>query len=240
MSERSEAPTESSIALVALLDALGTKGILSHATPDGVMGTGQSLLDMLGKQCDQVVRTKECELCSYLAFSDTVVIYILPKTRDDMPAMLSAMAGLLAALTWTGMRSGIYFRGALSTGRFIKSASKMLGESLEEASTWYEKANWMGVMVTPSGGHLIEQLKLHNWDPGSFFVRAPVPLSGKPALESWDINWPWYAGRLDEIAKSGLLESFLTYSGSIVPEIAEKYSNTLVFADKIWGPQADN
>jgi len=234
----SQLTMQSDFAVVALLDALGAKGLLSRSTPDGLLETWQMLLSQLAQWCDDVSTSEAADDCSFLGFSDTVLITIMPVSEADQPECFSLMHDLLQRFIWQGFVAGVYFRGAVSAGRFIQSSSRVLGEGLEEAAEWYEQADWMGVMATPGAKHLIEHMLLDGWDMSSLFVPYGVPLRTGRSYDTWAVNWPSFA---DEEAKSGntsakaiLLRSFRTFSGAISPAVALKYANTITFADKVW------
>lgn len=229
---------QSDFGVVALLDALGTKGLLSRSAPDGLLETWQTLLAVLERLCNEVAASEATDDCSFLAFSDTILINIIPTSEADQPGCLSLLHTLLQRFMWSGVLAGVYFRGAVSAGRFIQSPFRVLGESLEEAAEWYEQANWMGVMATPSAKHLIEQMVLEGWDMEASFIQYEVPLRNNRLYDTWAVNRPNYADdearSKDTSGKAKLLRSFRTYSGAISPAIADKYANTLAFADKVW------
>lgn len=179
-----------------------------------------------------------CESCSWLAFSDTVVIILVPESEDAFPRMLASMGYLLQGTLWAGMRRGIFFRGAASVGRFVQSGTRMLGESLEEAASWYEKPDWIGVIATPSLGHLLDENVLAGHSVTEFFVEAQVPLKGLGLRPLWAANWPARAVSVERAvgqdAHTQLLRWFRTYGGAVGPQVADKYANTLAFARDIW------
>ncbi len=229
---------QSDFAVIALLDALGTKGLLSRSAPDGLLETWQHLLTELEQLLNDVEASEATEDCSFLAFSDTILITIIPTAEANQASCLSLMHTLLQRFLWPGLMAGVYFRGAISVGRFLQSPFRVLGESLEEAAEWYEQADWMGVMATPSAGHLIEQMVLDGWDMAESLVRHDVPLRNKNRYDTWAVNWPKYADEeaetVNSSGKATLLRSFRAYSGAISPVIVAKYANTLAFADKVW------
>lgn len=236
---------QSDFAVVALLDALGTKGLLSRSAPDGLLETWQTLLAVLEGLCNEVKASKATEACTFLAFSDTILITVIPISETDQPECLTLMHDLLQRFIWHAFVNGVYFRGAFSTGRFIQSAFRVIEESLEEAAEWYEQANGMGVMATPSANHLIEQMALVGWSMQKSFIKHDVPLRSNKRYDTWAVNWPKYADDETETenssGKSKLLRSFRAYSGAISPSVADKYANTLAFAHKVWqAPSSDS
>lgn len=229
---------ESDFAVVGLLDALGTKGVLDRSTPDGIFNAWIERLNHLQRLCDKATQLQGCAHCSYASFSDTVILVIVPENASDLPVVLSAMGEILQEVVWASIKRGIFFRGAVSTGRFLKAETKMVGESLEEAASWYETADWMGVFATPSVRHLLEECSLDGNDMSHLFVPYSVPFKNGPSREMWAINWPAHAAFVaekgGENAKLQLLSSFRLYSGSVPPSVADKYANTLTFANSVW------
>lgn len=88
-------------------------------------------------------------------FGDTILMTIGNSTLP-IPADIEAAAAWSSFLVATGLDSGYRFRGAIAAGDFISTPEAIIGPAVADAAAWYERADWIGVHVTPSTDPRIE------------------------------------------------------------------------------------
>ncbi|MGB8517659.1 MAG: hypothetical protein WCD45_07200, partial [Gallionella sp.] len=74
------------------------------------------------------------------------------------PVAIKFLAAWLAHILSEGIRRKIYYRGAMSSGELLvdTESNTVIGSAVVDASNWYEQADWIGVIATPSCGIGIE------------------------------------------------------------------------------------
>lgn len=121
---------------------------------------------------------------------------------------------------------GLLIRGAINRGYFERRENIFLGPAIDEVASWYEFADWIGVIQTPSAYFASinpcgDEFKMIEYD---------VPLKTKGKILTRCVNWTD-----DWIQKGkGLLDlrDVFIQMGPILPEIYPKFRNTLDFYNK--------
>ncbi|MGB7606670.1 MAG: hypothetical protein WBL93_14460 [Lutisporaceae bacterium] len=215
---------------ITLLDILGWKGIWqrkSNAVEDllhmlnGIDKKIEALLkkDKI-KNHENTFKNLKIEVKS---ISDTIALV----TYGDCNPCLEFHAIMSNLIITTSIRKGIPVRGATCYGYFTTQNNIMVGPAVDEVASWYEQADWIGVILTPSALFQIDmekfthkkRLKLYN---------APIKQYGR--FETYCCNWP-YVWDFNKYDKSELLKLFLEM-GPITPNIFQKFANTIDFYDK--------
>ena len=87
-------------------------------------------------------------------------------------------------------------RGAISFGEFAYGNNSLVGQAVSDVVAWHEKADWIGVVLTPKLGIQFE--KSESFICGNYrgdFIQYDVPLSGKDknapnkAERLWCLSW---------------------------------------------------
>jgi len=112
-------------------------------------------------------------------------------------------------------------RGATSYGEFEVGENKFLGRAIDEAAAWYEQGDWIGVHLAPSAAFVYEEQPRSWWIP--YMPPLPEPKNWETPCVEWIGLWSF-----SEIKGPPLRERFLEM-GPILPEIAGKFTNTLLF-----------
>ena len=228
---------------VALLDALGTKGVWSR--PEGTnfperlhalildarsfdpTGRGlESSFIPLGAPGEKIDATTHVA-----ALSDTIVLtYAVSRTG---PLALRLFSVCLVYLFRQALQRGILLRGAAAHGRFLASGEVFIGPAVDEAACWYDRADWAGVLATPSLATLLDDWGDPERASVPCFVPYPVPL--KPIVNQRDDcsstnELGWALGWSSTSMQRGELVSAF---GSKVdsPSVQRKLANTLAFHD---------
>ncbi len=195
--------------VVTFLDVLGWKGIWLRRSLD-VIEEMQKLVGIA------TTLSRGIGLTHVLSISDTIVLL----TEGDARKGLELHGRMGAALICESIRLGLPLRGATAFGEFfVADPSFLVGPAVDEAASWHESVDWIGIVQAPSA------LLVHDGKGSWRKARAPVKGGG-----SWDIpcvDWP-SAWRQDGQDRDDLHESF-SVMGPFDPVIAAKYMHTLAF-----------
>ncbi|MGI0047332.1 MAG: hypothetical protein ACREBB_09130 [Nitrosotalea sp.] len=218
---------------IAVLDVLGVKGVWTRGNTDKIIGDWEAVVQSFKRLEMELKKDSEQKIIpSVQAFSDTIIIVYEGK---DPISLLEWMGAHTALPFVRAILKGIYLRGAISMGKFRQTESMIIGPAADEAVEWYESADWMGVMLTPTSSFTMDKL-IHEKYESIYFKKYNIPFKDGQRRELWALNWPAYIHTImkDFILdkrdpKSAILESF-SYSPSD-PSTFSKYANTMTFFD---------
>jgi hypothetical protein len=194
-------------------------------------------------------------------FGDTLLyVWNFDEKSDVAKSVLfDALMMWLADLLWQGIQQQVFFRGAISFGPIlIADSNTVIGPAVADAAAWYEQADWLGVVTTPSCGIAVDYLKLirkeispeeygkelsktchdtmisaaaETWT--NALMRYEVPLHDADK-EMWAVSWP-YAGirnnRRNGAAKKALLAALSALPKPVPKGLEKKYENSIRFFD---------
>jgi hypothetical protein len=228
LNPKAYSPTQ---AFVAVLDALGAK----YYTQEEVqlfLSARDEVLKLLRDPEADIVGVKSRELAAFV-FNDTVVLSYSRKELTPRDAI--GFCGLVRGLVTFFLLRKIFFRGAVSMGLLYKAdhaTNTIMGPALTDAAEWYERAEWIGVHMTPRA-----TIRTNAWlqgggsEMGSVLVDYNVPLRDKGRLELKAINWPkalyLSSGKDVARARTSLLNRFGDHSMPSGTEL--KYFHALGF-----------
>jgi len=180
---------------------------------------------------------------------DTIFITWNVIDREADVALAIKLGDMLLKSLVHALNRKLLFRGAISVGSFIsheitipsqnsneRKFKVVVGPAVRDAWNWHDRAEWMGVVATPSMGIKLsseqERRLVESKPPFEEFVRYPVPLKDEKASEMWCVAWPRELIRASgEKARERMLQYM---EGFEVPRGTEnKYSNTLQFFDTV-------
>lgn len=216
---------------VTLLDILGWKGIWTR--DDAAISKLQSLISEIKTQGDiiisslartdnklrgAVVRTE--------SISDTIALFT---NTEEASIGLKIHGEICKIAVCRSIQNLIPLRGATCFGQYLVAdeGSIMIGPAIDEAASWHENADWIGVIQTPSAYLLDSQ---DTSDPWVLYKSAPIK-SGRfsdSRCVNWCATWLTQYNNDKELAIRELKTHFVRM-GPLVPEIAGKYVNTLNF-----------
>lgn len=226
--------------VVAMLDALGVKGILARSNPADVMGAWAGVVKEFEHSARDVLEISggACTGCRVIAFSDTVIVTMEGEHPD---VLLLHMGDLLGQPFYVALTKEIYFRGVVTIGDFYQSETMVIGRAIDEAADWYEQADWIGVSASPSAAMILDKLyRSRPEDVLDRFVPHYVPMRSGTKEPGWALAWPRIvldqaelsraAGRRDEDPETIILEFFA--KAPITVPVAPKYRHALAFFDR--------
>lgn len=204
------------------LDVLGWKGIWQQDTDairvlHQIIEETEKAANAISSEYldDRVNYRGKSVTTSVLSISDTIALFTQgsPKTAIEIHAKISAW------LLPYALERKIPLRGAISYGEYIVQDNIMLGYAVDEAASWHESTDWIGVILSPSA-----QMKMSGNEIRATTTYAHIPFKKTERNLHTCVDWTYGdRAKLDEI---------ITQKGPHTPEIAPKYLNTLAFLDR--------
>jgi hypothetical protein len=77
-----------------------------------------------------------------------------------------------------------YLRGILAMGGFSRSSRMLIGPAVHEAATYYKKADWIGISISPSTRSVLQ----NSWGSTDLLVEYNIPQKPPGGL-TWAVNW---------------------------------------------------
>ena len=231
------------IGVVALLDFLGVS-TLDIAGCQEFFERRQRVLDVL-ESCKEEICKHGGRQITIRTFGDSILL-TWAKGEAHFQDIL-VFGEILKKVFHTCIWEQILIRGAVSAGEFIESDRNndltVLGPAIADVASWYEKADWSGIIATPRAGHLLDFcvrscLSEKNFDVPLIertFVQYDVPLKGS-CRRFWCVAWPEFLSNLkllDEQRVTAFYARVAKFT-SIPFGTETKYSNTLTFFEWYW------
>lgn len=145
--------TQKETGAVTFLDVLGWKGIWQ--IEDNPVRTLQEIVEETMKYSVEIskeysatkneLRGKLIET-TVLSISDTIVLF----TIAEPVTAIEIQAKICAWLLPYALKRRIPLRGAISYGEYFFNGSIMIGAAVDEAASWHESTDWIGVALSPS------------------------------------------------------------------------------------------
>lgn len=240
---RSEWPSVECV--VGVVDALGA-AVFERDQINHFLNARARILEATESRAE--VKLPEVDRFITFTFNDTIVIVLKSQGNSERSTVSAgdarAFMMLLRSFFVESLKHGIFFRGAVSIAPCIvdHETNTVMGEAVADAASWYEQADWIGVLLTPRASMRVEAWECSG---SSGSMRRPVwldyeiPLKrreGRPPHQRFKaLNWPPHvtAGHvgadqdMEFSAKSWLLRQFAKRQMPLGTE--SKYRNTLAF-----------
>lgn len=149
-----------------------------------------------------------------LSISDTIVLF----TKGPAIPSLLVHGRICENLIPASIKSNIPLRGASAYGEYSREGNIMIGPAIDEAASWHEATNWIGVNMTPSA-----MFEIKGDIPKPWGEYSHIPFKKK--VNSMNICVEWNLP-IDDAIK------YFKDMGPHIPEIAEKYLNTYSFLNR--------
>ncbi len=222
MSESAEETSRQS-GVVTFLDVLGWKGVYDRQVNavQGlkllVEGVGNKAEEMRGRINSQVI---------IKSISDTIAIFTVCDDSEVCKA-IEIHGELCQWLIPESIRSGLPMRGATAYGDFEISDNIFVGKAVDEAASWHEQGNWIGVNLSPSADFIFSQ----GTSSTSVWVKYLAPIKAAMKWNPHCVNWLTSWTEIER-EKKNVRDKFRSM-GPIVPEVAPKFINTLLFIEEM-------
>lgn len=227
--------------LVCILDALGTKGIWSREESGRYIGAVRNIHKHLADlKVNSDILVPSGTVLEYISISDTIIITMAidPKVSSINPVLLiPPFAQIIMGVFGICLEHNIFMRGAISFGKFIKDANVVIGPAVDDAASFHEKPDMIGVILTPSATLLaegaLEMLKLTNRTQSNpSIIKYRTPFKDGKYLDLFQVNWPPIRreSAIRHTRIHHLADLKLLFGGNPIPEEAySKYENTIRF-----------
>jgi hypothetical protein len=225
---------------IALIDVLGAKNFTTNKSKDFIRQRDEIIektKDYYSATIEKIINDKTIVYPEIATFGDTI-IFTWNVTSEYKYKTVHLMAIWLNRIMTLGLACNLLFRGALSFGEYIfdSNSNTVLGPAIADAASWYEEADWLGIIATPSCGFLIDTSsgfnKSRNIDIFKWLVKYPVPLKSGKTLLLFALNWPYdlFIDEKEVTANSLLSHIFET---NIPKGTESKYFNSMNFLEFI-------
>lgn len=179
---------EKKYGVVAILDALGTRGIWKRRSPSMTINKWDEFVTNYKKTLSKKRKRKTHDI-SFHAFSDTVIITV----SDSKPNDILLTAGIeISSFVLFALSRRIFFRGCLSFGRIFVGDQIVIGPAIDEAAQFYELADWIGVSLTPSAIEIIKKPSFQKLikvkENKDYFVKYDIPWKTKVQRNGYALN----------------------------------------------------
>ena len=218
-----------SVGVVTFLDVLGWKGIWQRK--QNAIGDLESLVNSMNKMATKLSRGRKIskdEIISpetrVMIISDTIVIFT-EATIENVKNIIDMHGSLCQEAIPSSIKKGIPIRGATSYGEVIISTNNSIyaGKAIDEAASWHEVADWIGVFLTPTANFVYEANENSIWVENN----PPMKVHDK-SINTYSVNWVTEKG---ETQIKSIKESFCNLA-PITPDIVSKFSNTIKFLEE--------
>lgn len=228
--------------IVGILDALGAANY-SDKEIKRFIQSQPIVIKLLKEKSERVAVRLDVNKVTTFTFNDTVLIVLKSAFPKPSPDEIIAFLEVLRKFLVDSFVNNILFRGAFAVGSFYQNedTNTILGEAVTDAATWYNKADWIGIISTPRTSvyidYLMEKhqksLKLKH-----LILNYDVPMSNGEAKNLKTVNWPkvfWVDGitpcQPNKSKRETLLKLLSKYN---MPEGTEqKYYHAIQYFDHI-------
>ena len=228
--------------IVAILDVLGVKGIWARESPEKIVKRWN---DVIGNFINWKKYHNENKtsigVAKLISFSDTIIITYVGGGEKKLD-LLKSMGSNLSIPFCAALLEGVFCRGVVSKGEFIQNEKMIIGPAIDEAMSWFERHDWIGVSLTPSASFLLDEHVNEGSETGWFTqynvpVKQSISSNNNVDKNTWVLKWPLAlkvlcdSRHIDRDPKSELLNAF--GKAPIDPIAISKYKNTIKFYDHI-------
>jgi len=139
---------------IAILDALGIKGIWQRQNAKDVVDKWDSLMDIYQRVHEKRTKENDGYVSKFYAFSDTVIITAVGK---DIVNTLTTFGVDLGILFIQSALNGFFFRGCVSVGDLYIGEKTIIGPPVDEAAQYYTLPQWVGISLSPSAYNILRK-----------------------------------------------------------------------------------
>jgi hypothetical protein len=227
MANSPTAASASTKGVITFLDVLGWKGIYAREK-----APLEKMFGLIGKIAAAASRHQSNFSLEVRSISDTIVLYSTNVTPEKITAAVDTHGQVCAKAIAESMYANIPVRGATAVGEFDVKDNIYVGKAIDEAASWYESADWVGVHLTPSAMFSVDD-HLPHW------AMYEPPVKGMPRhcvpCVAWIDAWKETVPPGQDTRRQ--LLSMFSDMGPITPDFAMKFVNTLAYFDEITARQ---
>lgn len=212
-------PDDHASGVVTFLDVLGWKGVYDRKRD--AIGSLIRLVDGARNEALKK-RGRIMHEITVQSISDTIALFAFAEERE-ISDVIEAHGEICKRLIGDSIEAELPVRGAIAYGKFQIRDSIFVGKGIDEAASWHEQSDWIGVHLTPSAEFVFKP------NPQSqTWLHYEPPFKNRLRWSTHCVDWTndW---RNREAEEEMVKQKFYRL-GPILPEIAGKLTNTLAFA----------
>lgn len=213
---------------VAMIDALGFRGIWNRCSPEVVIANMTALKMQLESDLKEI-STQPIMQFDATFLSDTIVVGLsLPDSvgsnRDSLSVVFVTDI-LTRILAWSARSSTpLAYRGAVTYGEYEIQPHFIVGQAIDDAANYFERAQAAVIWLSPQARDMVAQ-QLRRQPRNTHLIRFAVPLKAGENYDTYTVS-PILQAKDEEDAKAittAILNTFRTNS----LDVAVKKQNTI-------------
>jgi hypothetical protein len=213
---------------VALIDAMGFRGIWGRHKPEEVLGALNDMKSWFEARIREQFQSQPSMQCQVAFLSDTIAISMALAESTENTAALSVIY-LGDVISWVldrVLRSAIplAYRGAITVGSYQVEPHFLIGQAIDEAASAHELAQGAFIWLTPSARHHVARW-LEEQPQNTHLVRFDVPLKGGDTFDTYTVS-PLEQAKSAEDANT-LMKALLASFSNQAMDVAVKRQNTV-------------
>ncbi len=157
-------------------------------------------------------------ISNLISISDTIAL-MTPRVHEIDNAKLFELYSYIGKFILEHSITVFPLRGAFTIGGFNYTNNIMIGPAIDEAASWHEQADWIGIVLTPTAQFEYEIVKKTS-KIGAITYYPSIPLKVNRGSLRYCINWEEPTGAIIEAVRK---------NQSLPPEISNKYIYTYDF-----------
>jgi hypothetical protein len=176
---------------VAIIDALGFKGIWRRYDPDDVLKTLRHLKEGIEARIKAQFETQPWIHCEVAFLSDTIAISYALKEPIPHGIALSVLS-LGDIVSWVcdaALKSKVplAYRGAIASGHFEIAQHFLIGNAIDDAAEVHSLARGAIIWLTPKARNEVASW-LKDQPNNTHMVRFQVPLKGGDSFDTYTVS----------------------------------------------------
>ena len=133
---------------------------------------------------------------------------------------IQSVGEIMICLFRYGLSNALYLRGCISAGKYYQTTKeRILGDAASEAANLYEKAEWLGIVASPSAAMVLNSANAEHQAIFDIFVRHSINSKDTSFTSDWVVNWA-----NQSLDRNGIQNSLLN---SLIEEKVKEAQNRL-------------
>lgn len=208
---------------VMFCDFLGWKGLWKNDIEHEALKNANRLVGKIAKKFEELTNeslplNKYFPVSTLLSISDTIALMTPMVYNIDKPKLFSLYSKIGKFILENSIEI-FPLRGAFTIGEFNYTNNIMIGPAIDEAASWHELADWIGIILAPTAQFEYDITELSK-RPEEIIQYEQIPLKVNKGCLRYCISWNEPKDAIINIVRK---------NKSLIPEIANKYINTYNF-----------
>ena len=210
---------------VMFCDFLGWKGLWKNDKECKALKDASSLVEKIRKKFNELVNTvlplnRYFPVNELISISDTIAL-LMPKVQDVDNEKLFELFSEIGKYILEESILIYPLRGAFTLGDFNYNNNIMIGPAIDEAASWHEAVDWIGIILAPTAQFEYDLTKKPSVNICEY---KSIPLKNIKTKIKYCVKW---------CEPQNAIIDMVRWNKSLIPEIASKYINTSDFLKDI-------